>query len=135
MAQESEDMTRTLIAKYAGNCQMCGEPWVAGQAIYFNPGWAGFYDTELCARSALTRVPVPIEGAKTSFTSSVCPPPPVVASTAVSGPLDARQEEIRNAHAENMRANEHLCTSIDCLSSTLADLRVAVQEWVKAVNK
>ena len=129
-------MTGRMVSKYPGECPECGGPWRAGDTIYYNEGIKGlYYDALSCAESASRRAVVPVEGAKTTFTASVCPPPPVVASTGVSGPLDTRQEEIRTAHQENMRANEHLCTSIDFLSSVLADLRVAVQEWVKAVNK
>ena len=128
-------MTGRMISKYDGECPECGGPWRAGDTIYYNEGVKGlYYDAVCCAESASRRVVVPID-AQTPVKTTITYPQPNIAVNAPGTTLDARQEEIRAAHAENMRANEHLCTSIDFLSSVLADLRVAIQEWVKAVNK
>jgi hypothetical protein len=127
-------MTGRMVSKYRGTCKECGHFWESGQMIYFNEGQLGFYDCEQCAEHAIRSVVVPVD-AQTPVKTTITYPQPNIAVNATGTPLDARQEEIRAAHAENMRANEHLCTSIDFLSSVLADLRVAIQEWVKAVNK
>jgi len=128
-------MPSFMKSMYDGVCSVCGGPWRAGDMIWFNMGYQGYYDSQHCAGIALGRVPVPV-AAPNAVPAAYSGTPdyvsrPMTATATHSNPYEevcdkpeSTQDRIERMHEDNVSAMNRIVSAIDKLREALCGVQL-----------